>query len=172
MNELRRPCPLWSAAVASEPDHRNEHPARLEHRPADLAIGAFSDDPPWLVEPADLIWQADIDGLRASTRAEAPVLTRRRMLPPGVRVLRVCALLGRAFAGWYALDRRRGTRASRAGLSRRLRRAFERLGPTYIKLGQVLSSGEGVFPEELVAEFLLCCDQVPAESFSLVRTIV
>ncbi|MGD0255777.1 MAG: AarF/UbiB family protein [Acidimicrobiales bacterium] len=158
--------------MATEPDHPEGHPARPEHRPADLAVGAFSDDPPWLVEPESLTWRAGIDELRASTRAEAPVLTRRRMAPPGVRVLRVCALLGSALAGWYALDRRRGTSASRAGLSRRLRRAFERLGPTYIKLGQILSSGEGVFPEELVAEFRLCRDQVPAESFGAVRRIV
>lgn len=54
----------------------------------------------------------------------------------------------------------------------RLRRAFERLGPTYIKLGQILSSGEGIFPEELVSEFRLCRDQVPAEPFSTVRAIV
>ncbi|MHB8329716.1 MAG: ABC1 kinase family protein [Acidimicrobiales bacterium] len=89
-----------------------------------------------------------------------------------MRVLRVGAVLGPALGAWYATDRRRGRSVSRAGLSRRLRRAFERLGPTYIKLGQILSSGEGLFPEELVAEFRLCRDQVPAESFSVVRRIV
>jgi ubiquinone biosynthesis protein len=57
-------------------------------------------------------------------------------------------------------------------LSRRLRVAFEDLGPTFIKLGQILSSGEGVFPPELVAEFRLCRDQVPAEHFGDVRRIV
>ena len=117
-------------------------------------------------------WRAGIDALRADTRAEAPHLTRRRRLPPGLRVLRVGALLGGALGAWYVGDRRRGQGASRAGLSRRLRRAFERLGPTYIKLGQILSSGEGLFPEELVAEFRLCRDQVPAESFDAVRRIV
>ncbi len=50
--------------------------------------------------------------------------------------------------------------------------AFERLGPTYIKLGQILSSGEGIFPEELVAEFQLLRDQVPPEPFSVVRRTV
>jgi len=144
----------------------------LEGGPADLAVGAFSDNPPWLVEPASMSWRAGIDDLRTRTRAEAPVLTRRRRLPPGVRVIRVLALLGRALGGWYLVDRRRGTAASRSGLSRRLRRSFERLGPTYIKLGQILSSGEGVFPEELVAEFRLCRDHVPAESFGAVRRIV
>ncbi len=158
--------------MAEKPHPPEGDSARPERRPADLAVGAFSDDPPWLIEPERLAWRAGIDELRASTRAEAPVLTRRRLLPPGVRVLRVCAFLGGALAGWYVFDRRRGIAVSRAGLSRRLRRAFERLGPTYIKLGQVLSSGEGVFPQELVAEFRLCRDQVPAESFGIVRRIV
>ena len=58
------------------------------------------------------------------------------------------------------------------GLSRRLRPAFETLGPTYIKLGQILSSGEGVFPEELVAEFRLLRDRVPPEPFSHVRRTI
>ncbi|MFM2071613.1 MAG: hypothetical protein RLZZ623_1876, partial [Actinomycetota bacterium] len=62
--------------------------------------------------------------------------------------------------------------ASRAAISVRLRKAAERLGPTYIKLGQIISSGEGIFPPELVAEFKLCRDQVPAEPFELVRQVV
>jgi ubiquinone biosynthesis protein len=64
------------------------------------------------------------------------------------------------------------TEASRADLSRRLRRAAEHLGPAYIKLGQIISSGEGLFPKELVEEFKLCRDQVPAEPFSAVRAVV
>jgi ubiquinone biosynthesis protein len=140
--------------------------------PADLAVGAFSSHPPWLVDPDDLAWNSGIDALRARQRALAPELTRRRKLPPGVRVVRVGALLGTAVAGW-ALVERRGTRErSRAGLSRRLRRTFERLGPSYIKLGQIISSGEGLFPEELVGEFRLLRDQVPAESFDVVRRII
>jgi ubiquinone biosynthesis protein len=67
-------------------------------------------------------------------------------------VLTVGSRLGRALGGWYLTDRRRGGATSRAGVSRRLRQAFEKLGPTYIKLGQILSSGEGMFPEELVSE--------------------
>jgi ubiquinone biosynthesis protein len=87
-------------------------------------------------------------------------------------VLTVGRALGTAVGAWYLGDRRRGQHTSRAGLSRRLRKAFEHLGPTYIKLGQILSSGEGIFPEELVAEFKLLRDRVPAESFSTVRSVV
>ena len=64
--------------------------------------------------------------------------------------------------------RRRARRAS-AELSRRLRLAAEALGPTFIKLGQIISSGEGLFPPELVDEFKRCRDQVPAETFDDVR---
>src|SRR5580704_6849300 len=140
--------------------------------PADLALGAFSSHPPWVLDLDRLSWSAGIDELRRRTRAEAPRLTRRRRLPPGSRVVRVAAVLGPALAAWYVGDRRRGQHQSRAGLSRRLRRAFERLGPTYIKLGQILSSGEGLFPEELVTEFRLLRDRVPAEPFAVVRRIV
>jgi ubiquinone biosynthesis protein len=144
----------------------------LADEPADLAVGAFSSRAPWLVDPSAMGWRAGIELLRTRTAAEAPRLTRRRRLPPGLRVVRVAGLLGRALAGWYLVERGRGGHRSRAGLSLRLRRAFERLGPTYIKLGQILSSGEGIFPEELVSEFRLCRDQVPAEPFSTVRRIV
>lgn len=53
-----------------------------------------------------------------------------------------------------------------------MRRAVEKLGSTYIKLGQIISSGDGLFPTELVDEFKLCRDQVPAESFADVRKVV
>jgi ubiquinone biosynthesis protein len=119
-----------------------------------------------------MAWRSGIDVLRARAAADAPRLTRRRRVPPGVRVVRVAAVLGPAVAGWYLTDRRRSQHDSRAGLSLRLRRAFERLGPTYIKLGQILSSGEGLFPAELVHEFRLLRDRVPAEPFAVVRRIV
>jgi ubiquinone biosynthesis protein len=138
----------------------------------DLAVGAFSRQGPWEVDPAELAWRRDADRLRAATRAEVPELVRRRRLPPGARVVRVARLLGTSVAAWYVVDRRRGGAASRSGLSRRLRIAFERLGPTYIKLGQILSSGEGLFPDELVAEFRLLRDHVPAEPFAAVRDII
>jgi ubiquinone biosynthesis protein len=85
--------------------------------------------------------------------------------------------LGRAVAAWYVVERRQARRqgrpeVSRSGLSRRLRLAFQILGPTYIKLGQILSSGEGVFPPELVSEFRFLRDRVPPESFEAVRAVV
>ena len=140
--------------------------------PADLEWGAFTDDPPWIVDPTRLDWHDGLAALRSATAARTRALARPRALPPAAAACRVAGVLGPALAAWYLTDRRRSRERSRRGLSRRLRIAFERLGPTYIKLGQILSAGEGVFPEELVGEFRLCRDQVPAESFETVRTTV
>ena len=144
--------------------------------PADLAFGAFSSSGPWVLDPSALTWTTGIDELRARVAAQVPPLLRRRSIPPMPRVLRTGAELGGAIGAWRLLDlpssRRRGDPAiSRAGVSRRLRKGFERLGPTYIKLGQIISSGEGLFPVELVAEMRLLRDQVPPEPFEEVRRV-
>jgi len=142
----------------------------------DLSIGAFTPDGPWTVDPKAMRWRfaagpdGDIDALRRDAAALARRLVRRRRLPPGVRVVTVGLRLGSALFGWSLHDR--GTPTSRSGLSRRLRPAFERLGPTYIKLGQIISSGEGIFPEELVNEFRLLRDRVPPEPFTTVRRTI
>jgi ubiquinone biosynthesis protein len=140
--------------------------------PGDARHGAFSDSGPWQIEPEKLLWRRGIDELRAASQASVPELVRPRRLPPFVRFFEAAALIGGALAGWAVRDRRRGGEASRAGLSRRLRRAFERLGPAYIKLGQIISSGKGIFPDELVQEFKALRDQVPPESFAVVKRVV
>ena len=50
-----------------------------------------------------------------------------------------------------------------------LRRAFERLGPTYIKFGQLIASSSGLFPDRYVNEFQRCLDRVPPEPWPLVE---
>jgi ubiquinone biosynthesis protein len=147
-------------------------PDAAPDRPADLAFGAFTDDGPWVLEPGHLTWRRDMQRLRARTRAEVPVLLRRHRLPPGRRMVRVTTMLVLALARWYLGARRQGPPGSRADLSRRLRLAFERLGPTYIKLGQIISSGEGIFPEEIVGQFRLLRDQVRPETFDAVREVI
>lgn len=138
----------------------------------DLELGSFSADGPWAVDPTAMRWRRAVPGLRAQIADELPRLTRPGKVPPGVRVVRTTRLLGAALGGWYLGARRRRSPSSTAVLSRRLRVAAERLGPTYIKLGQIISSGEGIFPEELVAEFKRCRDQVPPEPFTVVRRVV
>ncbi|HLG01425.1 MAG TPA: AarF/UbiB family protein [Acidimicrobiia bacterium] len=141
-------------------------------QPADLKIGAFSETAPWIVEPAEMRWLRGLDPVRKRVADEVPHLLARRVLPPGGRFAKVATLVGGATAGWAIRERRKGSDESRAGLARRYRRAFEGLGTTYIKLGQILSSGEGIFPQEVVREFRLCRDQVPAESLSSVKQVI
>lgn len=50
-----------------------------------------------------------------------------------------------------------------------LRQAFERLGPTYIKFGQLIASSSGLFPERYVREFQHCLDRVPPEPWPVVE---
>jgi ubiquinone biosynthesis protein len=101
-----------------------------------------------------------------------PSWTKRTTLPPWRRIGRTSLLLGSATAAWAITDRRRGQSASRRGLSRRLRRSFVALGPTYIKLGQIISSAQGLLPDELVEEFSLVRDRVPAEGIEHVRAVI
>ncbi len=138
----------------------------------DLALGAFTDHGPWLVDPAAMPWLEQVPLVRWATRRQLPDLVAPRRIPPGSRVFTVLWHLGRALAGWALKGRRQGGSASKRDLSRRLRVAAERLGPTYIKLGQIISSGEGLFPEELVGEFQKLRDKVPPETFDDVRAVV
>ena len=135
----------------------------------------FSDRGPWSLQREDISWMATADVLRRAAARELPRLTRPRRIPPGARVVTVVSRLGAALGPWW-WRRKRGRyperAASTADVSHRLRVAAEALGPTYIKLGQIISSGEGLFPAELVGEFKKCRDQVPAESFHAVRATV
>jgi len=56
--------------------------------------------------------------------------------------------------------------------ARRLRRAFEALGPTYVKLGQLVASSPGLFPDVLAEEFRACLDQVPPVPWADVAAVV
>jgi ubiquinone biosynthesis protein len=144
--------------------------------PPDLAIGSFSNEPPWIVEPASMPWREVVDSIRWLTKHDLPELTSARRLPDVKRAVTVVADFGTAIGLWWLTGRRKGKAgdhaASRVDLSRRLRLSIERLGPTYIKLAQIISSGEGLFPEELVSEFKKCRDQVPAQPFDVVRATV
>jgi ubiquinone biosynthesis protein len=144
--------------------------------PSDLEIGSFSDNPPWIVDPEAMPWREVVDDIRWLTRHDLPTLTKPGRIPDIARAATVVRDFGTAVGMWWITGRRRGMQgdraASRADMSRRLRLSIERLGPTYIKLAQIISSGEGLFPEELVNEFKKCRDQVPAEPFEVVRATV
>ncbi|MDA8397232.1 MAG: AarF/UbiB family protein, partial [Actinomycetota bacterium] len=140
--------------------------------PPDLALGSFSDAAPWIVEIDHLAWLPGVDSLRIRNRASVPRLIAPRRSPQTLRAFTVAWAIGRSLAAWRLIDRPKGNPASRIGLSRRLKQTFERLGPTYIKLGQIISSGDGIFPEELVREFKELRDRVKPEPFAVVRATV
>lgn len=141
----------------------------------DRKWAAFTEEGPWTLERGAIRWLPLAPQLRARAQSEVPGLTKAGKVPPGRRVVRVVRVLSRAVVPWM-VRKRRGryttSEASRAEISMRLRKAAEQLGPTYIKLGQIISSGEGLFPPELVHEFKKCRDQVPAEPFDTVRVVV
>jgi ubiquinone biosynthesis protein len=142
---------------------------------ADLSWGAFSERGPWDLDREKIAWSEHAAILRREARSEVPRLTTPGRIPPIGRLLTVVFVLGRAVAPWMIrkkLRRFASPEESRAILSLRLRRAIETLGPTYIKLAQIISSGEGLFPAELVNEFKRCRDQVPAETFDVVQRTI
>jgi ubiquinone biosynthesis protein len=157
MNDTSQTSPLSNAQPA--PDS-----------PDDLHLGSYSDSAPWSMAQHQPEWLSKVEILRTHQARQLPELLRPPRIPPIRRAATVVAILGRAVGAWRLRDA--GTDRSRAGLSRRIREAAERLGPTYIKLAQIISAGEGVFPAELVAECKKCRDQVPAVDFEhVVETV-
>ncbi|XP_031499067.1 uncharacterized aarF domain-containing protein kinase At5g05200, chloroplastic [Nymphaea colorata] len=53
-----------------------------------------------------------------------------------------------------------------------LRRLFERMGATYIKLGQFIASTPTLFPSEYVEEFQNCFDKAPSVPFEQIEAIL
>lgn len=54
----------------------------------------------------------------------------------------------------------------------RVRKVFEELGPTYIKLGQILSTRPDLVPPDYIAEFEKLQDRAPKVPFSQVREVL
>jgi hypothetical protein len=54
----------------------------------------------------------------------------------------------------------------------RLRLAFEELGPTFIKLGQLLSTRADLLPESFIQEFTKLQDNVPSLPFEAISTVI
>jgi len=110
----------------------------------------------------------DSDTSRADAAvAEGGVLPRAplwRVLARGVTV--VAILL------WFGLRRVVGAITGTLSGPVALRLAFERLGPIYVKLGQLVASGEALFPEAYSDEFRRLLDRVPAFPLDQVERIV
>jgi predicted unusual protein kinase regulating ubiquinone biosynthesis (AarF/ABC1/UbiB family) len=79
--------------------------------------------------------------------------------------------------GWVGLKATAGAVGARLRGQRSpgpavMRHAFEELGPTYIKLGQLVASSQGLFPERYCLEFRKCLDRVRPFDFADVERIL
>jgi len=74
--------------------------------------------------------------------------------------------------GLQMISRNRGARVERLTRPQRLRMAFEELGPTYIKLGQILSTRPDLIPLDFIQELSKLQDDVPAFPYKDVCKVV
>ncbi|WP_236515533.1 ABC1 kinase family protein [Sandaracinus amylolyticus] len=73
---------------------------------------------------------------------------------------------------WFSLRRVVGAITRSLDGPTAMRLAFERLGPIYVKLGQLVASGEALFPERYSEAFRTLLDRVPPFSYDEVERIV
>jgi ubiquinone biosynthesis protein len=74
--------------------------------------------------------------------------------------------------GLSMIQRHRRAPVERSSRAERIRMALEELGPTYIKLGQILSTRPDLVQIDLVRELAKLQDEVPPFSFDQVRKII
>ena len=74
--------------------------------------------------------------------------------------------------GLQMISRKRRERVEKLTRAERMRMAFEELGPTYVKLGQVLSTRPDLIPVDLTQELSKLQDEVPPFPFSDAKKII
>ncbi len=74
--------------------------------------------------------------------------------------------------GRFVLERFTNTEMDRYTTAERLRLSFEQLGPTFVKLGQLLATRPDLIPEEFVEEFKKLHDQVSTVPFEQIKKVL
>jgi len=74
--------------------------------------------------------------------------------------------------GLQLISKNRRNRLEKLSRAERVRMAFEELGPTYIKLGQILSTRPDLVPVDFIKELAKLQDRVPSSPFSEVTKII
>jgi len=81
-----------------------------------------------------------------------------------LRVTQTTLVLAQTGASWLL--------GERPPVPRLVRQTFERLGATYIKLGQFIASSPSLFPEAYVTEFQHCLDKTSPLPFAVLREVL
>ena len=161
-------------------------PEKLEFRVIEEPerSGAFARHPTGLVEKPSAAnvpvaapdhenkWIRDADSVRRTIASSIPQLVAAPSIPPLFRLTHTTIRFGWALLSWKIVDRRLSHERRTESLYRRLRGAAEHLGPTYIKLAQLISAAEGVFPPALVDECSRCRDQAKPSPWRKIRRIL
>jgi len=74
--------------------------------------------------------------------------------------------------GLQMISKKRREHVERSSRAERVRMAFEELGPTYIKLGQILSTRPDLVPVDFVKELAKLQDEVPPFPFKEAKSIL
>jgi ubiquinone biosynthesis protein len=74
--------------------------------------------------------------------------------------------------GLQLISRNRRDRLAKLSRAERVRMAFEELGPTYVKFGQILSTRPDLVPVDFTREFSKLQDEVPSFAFNEVSKII
>ena len=122
------------------------------------------------------LWLAWGPGARATVAGEARQLARPSLRPASLRaVQRSGATIVRGVAPGILRDlrsRARGGGPSSGALVRRAQELVRAGGPSYVKLGQFISTAEGMLPDEWVEAFSWCRDTVPPLAGGVAEEIV
>lgn len=131
--------------------------------------GAFRANGSWLLH-GDEAWTDDPFRRRAAQESALSWCAPGARVSPGVlwRLLLTALVAVRALLRWRIRTVLRPHRR-RLVAADEFRRAAERLGATWIKLGQLIAAGEGIFPDELVAACRDLHDRVRPEPLRTVE---